>query len=97
MPPPVPATALQVVAKALPPVQAGARLSPNAKDLRAMKVIRCRSCNKKLGEGTWIELIIKCPRCSTLNQLKAPSLMNNGESHELGTYHPLDGRQTSPR
>ncbi|QOD81908.1 Com family DNA-binding transcriptional regulator [Chromobacterium haemolyticum] len=32
-----------------------------------MKEIRCGCCRKKLAEGEYIALIIKCPRCSTLN------------------------------
>lgn len=33
--------------------------------------IRCGECNRKLGEGTYLVLSIKCPRCSTLNQFRA--------------------------
>ncbi len=30
--------------------------------------IRCTECDKKLGEGQYIRLSIKCPRCKTLNK-----------------------------
>ncbi|WP_366143628.1 Com family DNA-binding transcriptional regulator [Zoogloea sp.] len=36
-----------------------------------METIRCGKCNRKLGEGEYTRLNIKCPRCGTLNQLKA--------------------------
>ncbi|MGQ5524817.1 Com family DNA-binding transcriptional regulator [Chitinimonas sp. PSY-7] len=39
-----------------------------------MESIRCGSCNRKLGEGTYTLLVIKCPRCKTLNTLKAVRL-----------------------
>ncbi|MBR4876581.1 MAG: Com family DNA-binding transcriptional regulator [Rhodocyclaceae bacterium] len=33
--------------------------------------IRCGHCRRKLGEGDYIRLAIKCPRCGTLNCLSA--------------------------
>ncbi|MCK9345395.1 MAG: Com family DNA-binding transcriptional regulator [Candidatus Pacebacteria bacterium] len=33
--------------------------------------IRCGKCGKKLAEGEFICLSIKCPRCGVINQLKA--------------------------
>ncbi|AXE33132.1 Com family DNA-binding transcriptional regulator [Chromobacterium phragmitis] len=36
--------------------------------------IRCGQCGRKLATGRYIELTIKCPRCRTLNHLKAESL-----------------------
>lgn len=33
--------------------------------------IRCTKCNKKLAEADYRQLAIKCPRCGTLNNLKA--------------------------
>ncbi|WP_460552875.1 Com family DNA-binding transcriptional regulator [Comamonas piscis] len=35
--------------------------------------IRCGSCGRKLGEGIYQVLSIKCPRCGTLNSLRALS------------------------
>ena len=35
--------------------------------------IRCGACRKKLGEGIYARLIIKCPRCGALNSLRATS------------------------
>ncbi|WP_338670168.1 Com family DNA-binding transcriptional regulator [Pseudodesulfovibrio methanolicus] len=45
--------------------------------------IRCGNCNRLLGKGQAINLQIKCPRCGTLNHLKATSL--NPESRRAST------------
>lgn len=37
------------------------------------KDIRCGHCHRKLASGHYIELSIKCPRCGTLNHLRATS------------------------
>lgn len=36
--------------------------------------IRCGTCPRKLGVGKYTRLQIKCPRCGTLNHLRAASL-----------------------
>ena len=33
--------------------------------------IRCGRCNKMLAKGTALELSIKCPRCGTINHVRA--------------------------
>ncbi|WP_143714421.1 Com family DNA-binding transcriptional regulator [Laribacter hongkongensis] len=33
--------------------------------------IRCGACHRKLGEGHYRVLVIKCPRCGALNHMKA--------------------------
>ncbi|MFE1572299.1 Com family DNA-binding transcriptional regulator [Comamonas odontotermitis] len=38
-----------------------------------MQEIRCGSCGRKLGEGIFQILSIKCPRCGTINSLRALS------------------------
>ncbi|MGY8903703.1 MAG: Com family DNA-binding transcriptional regulator [Burkholderiales bacterium] len=38
-----------------------------------MNEIRCGACARKLGEGQFTLLSIKCPRCGTLNHLRAMS------------------------
>ncbi|MDA8449854.1 Com family DNA-binding transcriptional regulator [Acidovorax sp. GBBC 3332] len=38
-----------------------------------MTEIRCGSCRRKLGEGEYTRLAIKCPRCGALNTLRAMS------------------------
>ncbi|PTU71495.1 Com family DNA-binding transcriptional regulator [Chromobacterium haemolyticum] len=65
--------------------------------------IRCGQCGRKLASGRYIELTIKCPRCRTMNHLKAESLTSErqgapqpGESDGRQSYHPLAGRQASP-
>lgn len=35
--------------------------------------IRCGACGRKLGEGAYQVLSIKCPRCGTINHLRAES------------------------
>ncbi|PRC90972.1 Com family DNA-binding transcriptional regulator [Solimicrobium silvestre] len=64
--------------------------------------IRCGSCSRKLGEGEYITLSIKCPRCGTLNHLRAtrsePASPRASElktlSHARKSHHSLAGRQT---
>ena len=36
-----------------------------------MQEIRCGQCFRKLGQGRYIHLVIKCPRCKALNDLRA--------------------------
>ncbi|MBX9833631.1 MAG: Com family DNA-binding transcriptional regulator [Burkholderiaceae bacterium] len=38
-----------------------------------MNEIRCGSCRRKLGEGVYVALSIKCPRCGVLNQFQSAS------------------------
>lgn len=33
--------------------------------------IRCGACGRKLAEGQYLRLSIKCPRCGTINHLRA--------------------------
>ena len=42
--------------------------------------IRCGSCNKKFGTGTYIEITLKCPRCGCMNNFRAESPINQAES-----------------
>lgn len=47
-----------------------------------MQDIRCGECHRKLAAiGDFSELQIKCPRCRTLNHLKAPSLPSECPEH----------------
>ncbi|MWL87141.1 Com family DNA-binding transcriptional regulator [Cupriavidus sp. SW-Y-13] len=43
-----------------------------------MQDIRCGSCNRKLGAGEYLRLAIKCPRCGTMNQLRAERPASEG-------------------
>ncbi|MCL1962258.1 MAG: Com family DNA-binding transcriptional regulator [Desulfovibrionaceae bacterium] len=36
-----------------------------------MQEIRCGQCFRKLGQGRYTHLVIKCPRCGALNDLRA--------------------------
>ncbi|MCG9093447.1 Com family DNA-binding transcriptional regulator [Laribacter hongkongensis] len=65
--------------------------------------IRCGQCGRKLAEGRYLELTIKCPRCRAMNHMKAESLTPErpraprpGETHDQQPDHPLAGRQTTP-
>ncbi|WP_284427546.1 Com family DNA-binding transcriptional regulator [Acidovorax sp. SUPP1855] len=67
--------------------------------------IRCGACRRKLGEGEYTVLAIKCPRCGAMNHLRAASPPSerqgapNDESvmhvaRHLGcTQQPHTGRQ----
>lgn len=47
-----------------------------------MQDIRCGECHRKLAASSgFIELQIKCPRCRTLNHLKAPSPLSECPEH----------------
>ncbi|MFG0603490.1 Com family DNA-binding transcriptional regulator [Delftia sp. WSY_4] len=67
-----------------------------------MQEIRCGSCRRKLGEGEYFRLCIKCPRCGAFNQLSAasaPSEPPRGPTAEINdkSHHSLDRRQAPPR
>lgn len=56
-----------------------------------MNEIRCGQCGKKLAEGVYTKLTIKCARCSTLNHFKeghephqprTPEASNKEATHE---------------
>ncbi|WP_082806959.1 Com family DNA-binding transcriptional regulator [Collimonas pratensis] len=53
-----------------------------------MQDIRCGNCSRKLGEGEYIALSIKCPRCGTLNHLRAmrPAPVCHRASDQLGSH-----------
>ncbi|WP_309822278.1 Com family DNA-binding transcriptional regulator [Acidovorax delafieldii] len=65
-----------------------------------MEEIRCGHCGRKLAEAVFEQISIKCPRCGTMNHLRAlspsrerlgaPSPMTNHEdSHSLeSNQHP---------
>ena len=68
-----------------------------------MEEIRCGACSRKLGEGVYTRLIIKCPRCGAMNSLRAesPTSERHGASNVTGTHHgthhSLDRRKTPSR
>ncbi|WP_084153758.1 Com family DNA-binding transcriptional regulator [Simplicispira psychrophila] len=68
-----------------------------------MEEIRCGACARKLGEGVYTQLTIKCPRCGVMNSLRAqsPTPERHGASNAIGahhgTHHSLDRRQAPPR
>ncbi|WP_331428941.1 Com family DNA-binding transcriptional regulator [Delftia sp. ZNC0008] len=68
----------------------------------AMEEIRCGSCRRKLAEGEYTRLSIKCPRCGAFNQLSAssaPSELLRGPTAEINDkpHSPMDRRQAPPR
>ncbi|WP_314971780.1 Com family DNA-binding transcriptional regulator [Comamonas testosteroni] len=66
-----------------------------------MDDIRCGNCRKKLGEGVYVRLSIKCPRCGAFNQLSAvstepePPAGPTAETNDKPN-RALDRRQTPP-
>ncbi|ART47568.1 MULTISPECIES: Com family DNA-binding transcriptional regulator [Acidovorax] len=68
-----------------------------------MEEIRCGACRRKLGEGEYTRLVIKCPRCGAINSLRAESSIperhgaSNTTGPHHGSHHSLDRRQTPPR
>lgn len=64
-----------------------------------MQEIRCCNCCKKLAEGDYLRLDIKCPRCKVVNRLSVMNteLERQGASIRTGkndkSNRSLDGRQ----
>jgi len=64
-----------------------------------MKDVRCGKCSRKLAMANFIELQIKCPRCGTLNHLKAESLpvaptsATDRRQYAASTDNSMDRRQ----
>ncbi|WP_297813778.1 Com family DNA-binding transcriptional regulator [uncultured Methylophaga sp.] len=61
--------------------------------------VRCGGCGRLLAKAEYVQIEIKCPRCKTLNNLKATEPLNqaptsaNAEEENHGqTHHSLDGR-----
>ncbi len=46
-----------------------------------MNEIRCGACRRKLGEGEYVRLAIKCPRCGALNTFQSAPSASNPERH----------------
>ncbi|MNM39811.1 Mu-like prophage protein Com [compost metagenome] len=66
--------------------------------MAALRNIRCGDCAKLLARAArFDELQIKCPRCGTLNHMKAESLPSDRpERFEEGSCHakpPVEGRR----
>ncbi|MEO6919582.1 MAG: Com family DNA-binding transcriptional regulator [Collimonas sp.] len=68
-----------------------------------MQEIRCGNCSRKLGEGEYIALSIKCPRCGTLNHLRATRPVpachrasDYGADRASKSDYSLDGWQAPP-
>jgi len=62
----------------------------------ALTEIRCGHCRKKLAEGEFIRLAIKCPRCGTLNDLSAKGVIP-GTVHERHGAPVLTNRNRHDR
>ncbi|MBD9530910.1 Com family DNA-binding transcriptional regulator [Comamonas sp. CMM01] len=64
-----------------------------------MDEIRCGNCHRKLAEGVFTRLAIKCPRCGAFNQLSAQSAPQEHQRVPIADtnvkpYRPLDRQQT---
>lgn len=66
-----------------------------------MKNVNCGHCGRKLAIAEYIEIQIKCPRCKTLNHLRAespppaPMSATVKEMPHGQTNHGLDGWQAT--
>ena len=54
-----------------------------------MDEIRCGNCHRKLGEGEYTRLAIKCQRCGRINQMSTVSA--TPERHRASTMATHDG------
>lgn len=54
-----------------------------------MEIVRCGKCGRKLAEADYVSLSIKCPRCGTLNLMRAerPQPERLGASIRKETFH----------
>ncbi|WP_343734484.1 Com family DNA-binding transcriptional regulator [Acidovorax sp.] len=72
-----------------------------------MEEIRCGQCGRKLAEAVFEQIAIKCPRCGTMNHLRAvsptperprvPLPMKDHEQHSHGHTGPSSNRLPSDR
>ncbi len=60
-----------------------------------MQEIRCGSCRRKLAEGEYTRLAIKCPRCGAFNHLSAESAFP--ERHRASTQGKDCGQHHSSK
>jgi len=65
--------------------------------------IRCGQCGRKMAEGQYVDLRIKCPRCGAFNHLRAssPALERQrapqpGENYGRKSDRSVAGRQEAP-
>lgn len=49
--------------------------------------IRCGQCGRKLAAGRYIEISIKCPRCGTLNHLRATEPLTSAARLPVESQH----------
>ncbi|WP_409521090.1 Com family DNA-binding transcriptional regulator [Methylomonas sp. MV1] len=65
-----------------------------------MEIVRCGQCGRKLAEAEFVRLAIKCPRCGTLNNLKAVEPLIRAprapfeKDRHVKTDNSVGGRQT---
>lgn len=48
-----------------------------------MKEIRCAQCARKLAEGEFVRMVIKCPRCGAMNFLKVTEPLTSAARPQL--------------
>ncbi|PAT40255.1 Com family DNA-binding transcriptional regulator [Vandammella animalimorsus] len=58
--------------------------------------IRCGQCRKKLGEGYYVCLAIKCQRCKTLNHLRASTPVPHACERPTATREDAHGDINNP-
>ncbi|MFV0600238.1 MAG: Com family DNA-binding transcriptional regulator [Brachymonas sp.] len=57
--------------------------------------IRCSQCGRKLAEGLFVRLSIKCPRCLAINEFTTESA-SECPSNQKGTRHDASNHQNRP-
>ncbi|WP_218119566.1 Com family DNA-binding transcriptional regulator [Roseospirillum parvum] len=62
--------------------------------IRAVESIRCANCNKLLARAEFARLEIKCPRCGTVNHLRAQS--PSPERHRASSSPRNDAHGLAP-
>ncbi|WP_082818861.1 Com family DNA-binding transcriptional regulator [Cupriavidus nantongensis] len=60
-----------------------------------MQEIRCGQCSRKLGVGVYVHLVIKCPRCGTINSLRATR--PSSARHRASNAEDAHAREETPQ
>ncbi|MGE8614039.1 MAG: Com family DNA-binding transcriptional regulator [Achromobacter veterisilvae] len=85
------------LARAASPVDGRAKATKSVKVLQPMKEVRCGNCRRKLAEGVYIVLAIKCPRCGHMNNLKAVEPPSATRAHSGGQHGNQEISKTGAR
>jgi phage FluMu protein Com len=78
-------------------VHGRAKATKSVKVLQLMQEIRCGNCRRKLAEGVYVVLAIKCPRCGAINNLKANEPPSAESAHHGGHHGNQAGNPARTR